>query len=206
MTILPHLDGSRTTLALTLEFLWSSHAEDRVLAISEILPELKASLHWCHDTYTLDDDCQRMEECRRRWGQMEEYNVAVLLTQGGRFLGEATLDAIDFFQGSANVSYWIRKDARGRRHATDAVSILAYFAFRELELQRLWFRADADNAASLGVARELGAHVHSSKQIAGRSHRDKGKQVEMILDRQLCGGLSNRFATAYLTHKYSKES
>ncbi|TXS73669.1 MULTISPECIES: GNAT family N-acetyltransferase [unclassified Streptomyces] len=54
------------------------------------------------------------------------------------------------------VGYWTVAEHRGRGYATEAVGALARWAFTELGVQRLEWRAEAGNRGSWAVARKAG--------------------------------------------------
>jgi RimJ/RimL family protein N-acetyltransferase len=71
-------------------------------------------------------------------------------------LGAVSLDEVRRDQGCAAVGYWLAPEARGRGAATQAVRLLARWAFAELGLARLELTCGPDNEASQQVARRCG--------------------------------------------------
>jgi RimJ/RimL family protein N-acetyltransferase len=72
----------------------------------------------------------------------------------------------------AMISYWVGPGARGRGRAPAAVSLLAGWAFAELELTRLALLIEPDNVASRRVAERCGfAHEDTLHgHFTGRAH------------------------------------
>ena len=71
-------------------------------------------------------------------------------------LGCVSLQEVRLDQGCAAVGYWLAPGARGRGAATQAVRLLARWAFAELGLARLELTCGPDNAASQRVAERCG--------------------------------------------------
>ena len=71
-------------------------------------------------------------------------------------LGNVALQEVRLDQGCAAVGYWLAPRARGRGLATDAVRLLARWAFGELGLARLELTCSPDNEASQHVAARCG--------------------------------------------------
>jgi RimJ/RimL family protein N-acetyltransferase len=71
-------------------------------------------------------------------------------------LGAVSLYEVRRDQGCAAVGYWLGPEARGRGAATEAVRLLARWAFAELGLARLELTCGPDNEASQHVAERCG--------------------------------------------------
>jgi RimJ/RimL family protein N-acetyltransferase len=71
-------------------------------------------------------------------------------------LGSVWLCEVRLDQGCAAVGYWLAPEARGRGAATQAVRLLAGWAFAGLGLARLELTCGPDNAASQHVAERCG--------------------------------------------------
>ena len=71
-------------------------------------------------------------------------------------LGGVSLHEVRPGQGCAAVGYWLVPEARGRGAATQAVRLLARWAFAELGIARLELTCGPDNVASQHVAERCG--------------------------------------------------
>jgi RimJ/RimL family protein N-acetyltransferase len=71
-------------------------------------------------------------------------------------LGSVSLHEVRRDQGRAAVGYWLVPAARGRGAATQAIRLLARWAFAELGLARLELTCGPDNEASQRVAERCG--------------------------------------------------
>lgn len=116
-----------------------------------------------------------------------EKNASWAITDADRPIGQAGLRAIALFEGSAELSYWVLPEARGKGVAVRAARALTQWGF-ELGLHRVVLQHSTANAASCRVAAKLGfplegtlrsallhadgwhdAHVHA------RLHTDSGR-------------------------------
>lgn len=82
-----------------------------------------------------------------------EYYLAVDIVDDG-LVGFARL-GLDGVQ-AAKLGYAIAADHWGRGYATDAVTTLVDFGFRQLKLHRISAAMGPDNAASIAIVRRLG--------------------------------------------------
>jgi RimJ/RimL family protein N-acetyltransferase len=101
-------------------------------------------------------------------------------------LGCVALSEVRLDQGCAAVGYWLAPGARGRGAATDAVRLLARWAFAELGLARLELTCGPDNEASQHVAERCGF----SREGLLRSHVPfKGARRDSVIYSLLPGEL-----------------
>lgn len=105
------------------------------------------------------------------------YALAVL-DSGGRVVGNVVLDTIDRGHGTARVTYWTVRDARGRGAATHGVRALTRWAFGSFDLFRLELSHLAENADSCAVAGRAGFLVEGLQRAKLR-HGDRRYDVEM---------------------------
>jgi len=71
-------------------------------------------------------------------------------------LGSVSLSEVRLDQGCAALGYWLAPGARGRGVATQAVRLLARWAFADLGVARLELTCGPDNEASQHVAERCG--------------------------------------------------
>jgi RimJ/RimL family protein N-acetyltransferase len=101
-------------------------------------------------------------------------------------LGAVSLYEVRLDQGCAAVGYWLAPGARGRGTATQAVRLLARWAFAELGLARLELTCGPDNEASQHVAERCGF----SREGLLRSHVPfKGGRRDSVIYSLLPGDL-----------------
>jgi RimJ/RimL family protein N-acetyltransferase len=101
-------------------------------------------------------------------------------------LGCISLDEVRLDHGRAAVGYWLAPEARGRGAATQAVRLLARWAFAELGLARLELTCGPDNEASQRIAERCGF----SREGLLRSHVPfKGGRRDSVIYSLLPGEL-----------------
>jgi RimJ/RimL family protein N-acetyltransferase len=101
-------------------------------------------------------------------------------------LGAVSLYEVRLDHGCAAVGYWLAPEARGRGAATDAVGLLARWAFAELGLARLELTCGPDNGPSQHVAERCGF----SREGLLRSHVPfKGARRDSVIYGLLPGEL-----------------
>jgi RimJ/RimL family protein N-acetyltransferase len=74
----------------------------------------------------------------------------------GRLLGGTGLHRIDWTVRKFEIGYWIRPEAAGQGHVSEAVRLLAALAFDRLRARRVEIRCDARNLKSRAVAERCG--------------------------------------------------
>jgi RimJ/RimL family protein N-acetyltransferase len=87
-------------------------------------------------------------------GMEGEEKFAVTEAGSGRVLGSIGL-RWDRDEGTAEVGYWLRRDARGHGSMTRAARLIAGYAFAN-GAERVFLRADPENRASCRVAEKAG--------------------------------------------------
>ncbi len=78
------------------------------------------------------------------------------LSPRGPAIGECDLSEIDFGHKRAEVGFLFRREVWGQGYAREAMERIVAFAFKELELERLWARCHAGNEASKRLLEKLG--------------------------------------------------
>lgn len=113
---------------------------------------------WPHShTYTEADAREFFAEQEAARLSGTELNFAFVdPADPGAVLGGGSLYDIDLEQDHAAVGYWLVADARGRGIATDAVLLMARWAFDCLGTARLALTCGPDNEASQRVALRCG--------------------------------------------------
>jgi RimJ/RimL family protein N-acetyltransferase len=125
-----------------------------VLAFSDPLMQ---RFSWRAAPYTEADarDFLTEQEAARLRG--DELNLALVEPHDQDvLLGAVSLYEVCLDHGRAAVGYWLAPGARGRGAATQAVRLLAQWAFAELGLARLELTCGPDNEASQQVAERCG--------------------------------------------------
>jgi RimJ/RimL family protein N-acetyltransferase len=108
----------------------------------------------------------------RRLAAESAAHVGVFDPATGALLGACVLGRLELAAGSAEVGYWTAAPARGRGVAERATRVLARWAFAELGVRRLGWRAPVGNHASRLVALRVGFQLegvlrHGAQQRDG---------------------------------------
>jgi RimJ/RimL family protein N-acetyltransferase len=81
---------------------------------------------------------------------------AITDAETGALLGNISLVPGDPAERSAEVSYWLAAEGRGRGVATDALHTVIRWAFEAARIERIELLTDGGNEASQRLARRLG--------------------------------------------------
>jgi RimJ/RimL family protein N-acetyltransferase len=149
------------------------HASSVVEAAHESVVEVHPWLPWCHPNYQLSE--------AQDWirGQIDEFASGsafqfAIESSGGAYLGGCGLNQINSLHQFANLGYWVRSSQVGQGVATQAVRLLARWAFSHTPLVRLEIVTAVGNKASQRVAKKAGAVreglLHKRLQIHGVWH------------------------------------
>jgi mycothiol synthase len=135
---------------------------------------------------------------RRALAFVREYESGRLRGQKMAF---AALDAEGLFVGSvllmssgpdeAELAYWVRSEARGRGHATRALTLLSDWALG-LRFRRFWLEIEPHNAASIAVAVKAGFRA-TERRLCGIG----GAQVECQIFVRAAAPLQGRSAAGH---------
>ncbi len=126
-------------------------------AAHESMDELCTWMTWCHPAYTVADARAFIAECPIAWSNGDHYSFAIIDSRDYTFLGSIGLNSLNAAHKTANIGYWVRQSAGGRGVATTATRLIARFALRQLELNRLELLIPEVNVASQRVAQKSGA-------------------------------------------------
>jgi RimJ/RimL family protein N-acetyltransferase len=103
-----------------------------------------------------------------RWDAERDASWAVVDRGADRPLGQVGLRTVSLFDASAQLSYWVLPDARGRGVAARAVLGLTRWAFDVVGLHRMCLEHSTANPASCRVATKLGFPVEGTVRGAVR--------------------------------------
>jgi ribosomal-protein-serine acetyltransferase len=123
-------------------------------------------LYWIAAMPTPEDSAKRIRAGLQRF--VDGVGLDAGIFERGTLRGFAGLFHIDTGLQSAEIGYWIAKDAEGRGLATLSCRALLRYAFEELQLHRIELRCGSTNAASIAVAKRLGFRLEGRLREADR--------------------------------------
>ena len=145
-------------------------------AVSESMAEIMPWMNWCQPGYSRADTAEWVRTCERAWADETEFPFAIFEPGSSLPLGTCGINGIDRVNRWANLGYWIRTTATRRGVATRAATLVADFAFTQLELERVEILAATGNTASQGVATRVGATREGVLRRRLRTH-DKSQDA-----------------------------
>lgn len=120
-----------------------------------------ANMPWVKEWDDPDQGAIFVRRSQAKWASREDLNLGLWERATGTFVGSSGLHRIDWSVPNVEIGYWIRTRFEGRGFVTEAVALIAAFAFEALQAQRVRIRCDAENARSAAVPRRLG-FVHEA--------------------------------------------
>src|SRR5262245_7807785 len=148
-----------------------SHAWSVFEAARESVIEVHPWLPWCHPNYQVSEAQDWIRGRIRDFESRSQFQFAIESHEGA-YLGGCGLNQINSLHQFANLGYWVRTSQARHGVATQAVRLLAQWAFSHTGLVRLEILTAVGNAASQRVAEKAGAiregvlrkrlHVHAT--------------------------------------------
>ncbi|MFG6468759.1 GNAT family N-acetyltransferase [Roseateles sp. BYS87W] len=150
------LDGERTLLMAPRAGLGAEMA----VVVTQSLAHLRPWMPWAQDAPSAEsaelvvrrmqaDFIARTDLCWQIYARRADGSP-------GRLLGGTGLHRIDWTLRKFEIGYWVRPDAAGQGHVSEAVRLLSVLAFGLLEARRVEIRCDARNLKSCAVAERCG--------------------------------------------------
>lgn len=150
------LDGERTVLLVPRAGLGAELA----VVVTQSLSHLRPWMAWAQDAPSAEsaelvvrrmqaDFIARRDLCFHLYARRADGSP-------GRLLGGTGLHRMDWAVRRFEIGYWIRPEAAGQGHVSEAVRLLTALAFDRLAARRLEIRCDALNLRSRAVAERCG--------------------------------------------------
>jgi RimJ/RimL family protein N-acetyltransferase len=108
------------------------------------------------DAAALQEAVAESREHLRPWLVREDMGVGLFDAETGRYGGGSGLHPRGWDLRFFEIGYWVRRSAEGRGYVSEAVRLLADYAFASLAANRIMIRCDVRNLRSAAVARRLG--------------------------------------------------
>ena len=150
------LEGERTVLLAPR----AGTGAELAVVITQSLSHLRPWMPWAQDAPTaesselvvrrmLADFIARRDLCFQIYARRADGSP-------GRLLGGTGLHRIDWSVPKFEIGYWIRPEAMGQGHVSEAVRLLIALAFDRLGARRVEIRCDPRNLKSRAVAQRCG--------------------------------------------------
>jgi ribosomal-protein-serine acetyltransferase len=136
------------------------YAESDAAALQEAVAEsrehLRPWLPFADEHQTVDESRAFIRRVTAKWLVREDMGVGLFDAKTGRYVGGSGLHPRDWDLRFFEIGYWVRQSAEGKGYVSEAVRLLADYAFASLAANRIMIRCDARNLRSAAVARRLG--------------------------------------------------
>ncbi len=120
------------------------------------LEHLRPWMPWVrHEPESLDGKIQRLRRFRGEFDLSRDFVYGVFTADERRILGSSGLHT-RAGEGALEIGYWIRSDSVGCGLATEVAGALARCGLELHHVDRVEIHCDAENRASMAVARKLG--------------------------------------------------
>lgn len=150
------LDGERTVLLAPRAGLGAELA----VVVTQSLSHLRPWMAWAQDAPTAESAelvVRRMQaDFIARRDLTWHLHARRADGSAGRLLGGTGLHRMDWAVRRFEIGYWVRPEAAGRGHASEAVRLLVALAFDRLAARRVEIRCDTRNVRSRAVAERCG--------------------------------------------------
>jgi RimJ/RimL family protein N-acetyltransferase len=124
-------------------------------SVRESIEDLRPWMPWCHSGYGISETEDWVEKQIVAFEARAEFHFAITLES--QIVGVCGLNGISRVNQMANLGYWVRSSSCRRGIATQATRLLAEWAFRNTDLNRLEILVAIRNHPSLRVAAKAGA-------------------------------------------------
>jgi RimJ/RimL family protein N-acetyltransferase len=150
------IDGERTVLMAPRAGLGAEMA----VVITQSLSHLRPWMPWAQDAPSAESAELVVRRMQADFHARRDlcFHIYARRADGspGRLLGGTGLHRIDWTVRKFEIGYWIRPDAAGQGHVSEAVRLLTVLAFGPLDARRVEIRCDTQNTRSRAVAERCG--------------------------------------------------
>lgn len=136
------------------------------------LEDYKGLFHWLIESYNMSFD------------QPFKYSFAIRSKETGAFVGWCGVGLLEFSAPDNELYYLISRDYWGNGYASEAAIALATYAFDVIGLERLYAKADAQNAASIRVLQKLGFDFDCVLAGLTEDHQECNGELKYILTKE----------------------
>jgi len=150
------LDGERTVLLAPRAGLGAEMA----VVITQSLSHLRPWMPWAQEAPTAESSEMVVRRMQADFIARRDLTWQLFARRAdgspGRLLGGTGLHRMDWAVRRFEIGYWLRPEALGQGHVSEAVRLLAGMAFDKLAARRVEIRMDPRNLKSRAVAERCG--------------------------------------------------
>ncbi|MDF5709036.1 MAG: GNAT family N-acetyltransferase [Nostoc sp. S4] len=131
---------------LTREFV---EADSQAVFAYQSKPLYLLYSNWMHRTQ--NDVCEFVKMFINQQKELSrtKFQLAVILKQENRLIGNCGIRINDLKLREANIGYELNPEYWGQGYATEAAEVILKFGFEELQMHRVWSWCVAENIASI---------------------------------------------------------
>ena len=128
--------------------------------------DLKRSWEWFNDRSTVrylfnsahftlpEEEEEFYEDLKKNRDKAPVF--AVVENKGGKLVGVAGFNWINWSARWGEIFYYLAPEERGRGYGTELAKLLCDYAFKHLNLRKVWAKVHADNAPSIRILEKNG--------------------------------------------------
>lgn len=131
-------------------------APDLFEAVAESRDHIRPWLPFADAHQTVEESRDWIIQIMAQWLLREDLTLGMWEAATNRYLGGTGLHPRNWDTGYFEIGYWLRPFAEGYGYVTEAVRLLANYAFDTLKANRLEIRCDELNVRSAAVPQRLG--------------------------------------------------
>jgi len=150
------LDGERIVLLAPR----AGSGAEMALVVTQSLSHLRPWMPWAQDAPTAESSELVVRRMQADFIARRDlcFHIHARRADGspGRLLGGTGLHRLDWTVRKFEIGYWIRPEAAGQGHVSEAVRLLSALAFDRLGARRVEIRSDPRNLKSRAVAERCG--------------------------------------------------
>jgi len=157
-TLLPMFDELRGERVLLRPYRLDDAAEAQA-AIAESREHIRRFEDFADEFQTVEEMADRIVRRQARWLLRDDFSMGFWHCQTGRYLGGIGLHPTaegGWSVPAFAIGYWVRVSEEGHGYVTEAVRLIASYAFEVLGARRIEIRCDVRNMRSARVARRCG--------------------------------------------------
>jgi RimJ/RimL family protein N-acetyltransferase len=150
------LDGERTVLLMPR----AGVGAELAVVITQAISHLRPWMPWAQEAPTAESSEMVVRRMQADFIARRDlcFHIYARRADGspGRLLGGTGLHRMDWTVRKFEIGYWIRPEAAGHGHVSEAVRLLTVLAFGPLDARRVEIRCDSRNTRSRAVAERCG--------------------------------------------------